>query len=252
MCGCQFSHRRSATLPPSSVPLLRVPSDVVILPPLPAPLHFVDEMIAGEQFKVATIPDERLPKPFFMLPRQHDGILTWIRHSRAAAGSILVPVGTVKSGKTTLLHKVLPGMVVAEHEKQGHSLQRPHFLKMRFPIANTADFAARAVRDHLSRTHLEVVGLPYALAPPAAGQNNIRLMVQDFITVVDALRARGVALWLLIDEFQAPLLADDASESRQLMVALKDVRAGARLGDCVCTGDVHTTGAAFLPRAPCS
>jgi hypothetical protein len=76
---------------------------------LPAPLTFAEECLGGEPMMVASLPlTHSVAAPFYLTPLQHYGLMRFLREPSSIAPQMLMLTGPVKSGKSRIVHDVIP------------------------------------------------------------------------------------------------------------------------------------------------
>lgn len=131
-------------------------------------------------------------------------------------------VGTVKSGKSTLLHTVLPGLIAAEYASGAWPAGRPRPVIFAHTVTSSADaetaaYDLQAALAALGRT----MDVPFNEEPtPRAALANLPAAVAHFAKGV---RHSGGELWLLLDGLQAPQLSSTTLVARIFTEKLKMV-----------------------------
>ena len=219
--------------------------------PLPPPLIFACEDVGGEEMMVASLGpvaerDATAPDvPFFLTLSQHMALIRFTREAPSQRKpQMLMATGAIKSGKTALVHEIVPRLVVAEYLSAGASgalpsaapPRRPVFFKYTFPLGTpAADAASDFVRA------LTLFTLALGLPQPLRVSRTPAEALQDFPHVIEELALRvhasGGVLWLLLDELQAPIVASTPSQASVFMEQFKAaVRLASPCARIVCTG----------------
>jgi hypothetical protein len=129
---------------------------------------------------------------------------------------MLMLTGPVKSGKSRIVHHVLPGMLAARYAAAPSSVRRPVIFRHTFILGAAEERAAETLVAKLQKFAL---GEGISLAKPATP-------VIDDLPSVAAELARGVhqaggELWLLFDELGAPIVASTPAGARLFTQQLK-------------------------------
>ncbi len=83
-----------------------------IFPPLPVPIVFKPIVLDGQDWFVTRLAQQDgVSVPMFLTAAQHGELVRFIRERPKKQPQALMPVGTIKSGKSTILRKLLPGMI---------------------------------------------------------------------------------------------------------------------------------------------
>jgi hypothetical protein len=166
--------------------------------------------------------------PVFLTAAQVVQINRFINEKPSARPQLLMPVGAIKSGKSTLLHKVLPGLLsaaYAEPQRWPAGRGRPVIFSYSFPLGADAEAAALHLHDNLGK-FAAGIGVPFdelkcdPSDKPRRAFNTLPGAIHDFAKRV---RDAGGELWLLWDELQAPILASTPSQADAFTQAFKDV-----------------------------
>jgi hypothetical protein len=170
---------------------------------LPAPLTFAQESVGGELMMVASLPlASSLAAPFYLTPLEHHGLASFLEEPPSIAPQMLMLTGPVKSGKSRIVHDVLPRMLAARYAAAPTTVRRPVIFRHTFILGVAENAAAEGLVTQLQKFALGE-GIP--LAKPAAP------FIVDLPHVAAEL-AQGVhraggELWLLFDELGAPIVA---------------------------------------------
>ena len=111
--------------------------------------------------------------------------------------SSLVLIGPPKCSKTTMLHEVLPRLVVASNPDK-----TPVFVRIVFPLNSTPTAARQQIREELDFVS-NAFGIG-ATMPSAA--TSPTLLVKLVEGIAKGLQKQGRRLWLLIDESQVIII----------------------------------------------
>jgi hypothetical protein len=198
-------------------------------PPLQAPLVFAAEDVGGTPMMVADLAASApVPLPFFLALREHAALQRFLTARPAAARPlalsqprILMLTGTIKSGKTRILHHVIPGMLSAGHAAAAGtpaSRRRPVVFSHTFPLHRpAAECAEHLVGALLVFARAQGVHLP---APPGLPLNQFPQLAA---TLAARVHERGEELWLLLDELGAPIVASEPHSAIVFTLQLKDM-----------------------------
>ena len=224
---------------------------------LPQPLVFTPEVIGGthgrggELMMVATLDDGATHVPIFLTEVQYAALLRFVDEAPSHTPRMLMVDGTIKSGKTTIVHEVMPRLLAARFSAppsppssaplpvrsaspsaapaplpgpHKRVLPRPVIFKYTFPLSGSAADAAhhfmRALGDFATS-----ITVPFSLkATPSESLDRFPAAVAEF---AERVRAGGGELWLLLDELQGPLLsAVDQNEATKFVLQFKQVCRG--------------------------
>jgi len=208
---------------------------------------FHDEDVAGTMLKVAQLPvSPAVTVPFFLTPDQHRVVSDWATRQLSDVPCFLLPVGTVKSGKSTLLDRVLPGIAAAQFEAAGPGARRPVIMYMSLNVSSDAT-ASYDMLVEVVHHACDAFGLPVTLptkSSPWVGAPNFMAHVARQLYDANA------CLWLLIDEFQAPVLHSTSRDRQAFINSFKDV--SRHEGDCVMLWLRCATTPLTRPRLRCA
>lgn len=182
---------------------------------------------------VARLPRKRLSGMYgsiFLSMEEYLELVCFISEdSSQSLAQLLLPVGAIKSGKSTLLLRVIEGLVVAlrrhDAENGGKGISTwppPVFFKFTLLERCTAEKAARTLIGELrefARSH--GIHMP---SPLDSGSAALEMLPGFAGRVVDAFSKTDHQLWLLIDEAQGPILGSDYAHSDEFAQAIKHVR----------------------------
>ena len=193
-----------------------------IFPALPPPLVFTPTKLDGEDWFVTEVVHKRgVSVPVFLTAEQHAGLVRFVNEDPSDLPQALMPVGTIKSGKSTILRKLLPGMIAAEWASRGPSTRsRPVLFHFEFPLSCDAEAAAAHLQNALFMFG-EQINIPFRLAhSPSAALSNLPATILEFAERVDA---GGGELWLLLDELQGPGLGSTPVQAQAFTSMFKKV-----------------------------
>lgn len=173
------------------------------LPDLPPPLSFAPVDLGGELWLEASITRGCHEHPVFLTPLQHKRLVEFIdTPPRSDAHCLLMPVGTVKSGKTTLLREVLPGLVSAAYATRWPAARpKPVLFHYELDWGASAERCAQGMRLELTAFG-DRIGIPFR-----AHSGGLVGLASAVATFAEEVHAGGGELWLLMDELQASELA---------------------------------------------
>ena len=183
--------------------LAAVAKTPVIASELPAPLAFVEERLGGEIMMVASLPlTPSVTAPFYLTPLEHCGLMRFLRESSSIIPQMLMLTGPIKSGKSRIVHDVLPRMLAAQYAAAPATVRRPVIFCHTFDLGAAEEAAAEFLVGRLIEcAHNEGVTL---YKPLTSSLNAMPYVAAELARVVH--RAGG-QLWLLFDELGAPIVA---------------------------------------------
>lgn len=205
-------------------------------PALPSPIVFEHTTIDDQDwFATDIVLQSGVSAPVFLTAAQHAELVRFINERPSTREQALMPVGTIKSGKSTILEKLLPGMIAAAVATRWPSARmRPVLFNYKFPLGRDAEGAAmhfsRALHNFGQR-----INVPFK--PEATGGDaldNLPTNIRDFAELISN---RGGELWLLLDELQGPCLGSTPAMVQHFTHMFKEiVRLVSPLGRIVATG----------------
>ncbi len=159
--------------------------------------------------------------PVFLTQAQHAELVRFIDEVPTQDPQLLMPVGTIKSGKSTVLRRVLPGLLAAAHATRwSDGRKRPVIFTYEFPLGRDALAASVHLMSALAKFGRSV-GVHFEQeATPQDALNNLPAALHEFAARIDA---SGGELWLLLDEVQAPVLGSSPSLASDFTYTLKNV-----------------------------
>jgi hypothetical protein len=193
------------------------------IPPLPAPISFSTIELKSETWLTAEVPlSAGSTAPIFLTSAQHEELLRFIDERPSRRPQLLMPVGTIKSGKSVLLHEVLPGMVAARVSSSHWPDDRlqPVFFRYRFPLMADAEEAAMSLSRALDEFG-KFIKVPFGA--PADAATALDLLPQKLEKFARQVHKSGGELWLLFDEMQGPLLNSTPSMAQEFTHQFKEV-----------------------------
>ena len=181
-----------------AAPHAAVPRACLSRSALPLPLYFVEECVGGVPMMVANLHHSRgLVAPFFLTPAEHAALAHFVGQMPSQTPSFLMLSGTIKSGKTSVLRDIIPGLVAAH---PASAARRPVFFHFAFPLNDHPDEAAAQLTAHLVRF---ARSLGITIAPAEDPRVLFPVLLEEFAQRVDE---EGGTLWLLLDELGAPIV----------------------------------------------
>lgn len=229
-------------------------SGPVTFPPLPPALTLKEITLACETWLETAVPRTTTgitrTAPAFFAEAQIDALRDFIRTQASSTPSVLMIVGTIKSGKSTLLREILPRLIAAEYESIWQPLRtllhkglhestkwqdkrlRPVIFSYCFPLAGDAENAANDLSNALLNFARQI-NVPFDGEPtPGAAFDNLPRNLRKFS---ERIREEGGELWLLLDELQAPGLQSTPSVAARFTSKFKMVRCAASALRCPLT-----------------
>ena len=197
---------------------------------LQAPIFFFAEDVGGTPMMVADLafPSAPAPLPFFLTLREHAALQRFLaarpsadRPLALSLPSMLMLTGAAKSGKSRILHYIIPGMLSAAHAAAAGSprpCRRPEIFSYTFPLYRPAEECAG---------HLVGALLVFASERGLCVQGPWDSPLNQFPSLAAALAARvherGGELWLLLDELGAPGMASEPRGAGVFTLQVKDM-----------------------------
>jgi hypothetical protein len=192
------------------------------LPALPAPMVFSSITLGGEPWFKADVVQRGMTAPIFLTPAQHKELLRFIDEPPSAYPQLFMPVGTFASGKSTVLHELLPGMVAARASSlawPGYR-RKPIIFKYKFPLMADAEQAAMGLSLAL-HTFGEGINIPFDM--PADAAIALVGLPEKLETFAQHVKEAGGELWLLFDEMQGPLLNSTPNMAQKFTHQFKEI-----------------------------
>ena len=186
-----------------AVPVAAAAAEAPISTALPVPLTFAEESLRGEPMMVASLPlTLSVAAPFYLTPLEHYGLVRFLQEPPSIAPQMLMLTGPVKSGKSRIVHDVLPRMLAARYATAPTTVRRPVIFRHTFVLGAAAEAAAEGLVDSLLECALsEGVALrrPYGKG----------LLILPYVAaeLAQGVHQKGGELWLLFDELGAPIVA---------------------------------------------
>ena len=191
-----------------------------IFPPLPVPIVFKPIVLDGKTWFVTHLA-RGVSVPVFLTTAQHAELERFIGEAPNPDPQVLMPVGTIKSGKSTIVRKLLPGMIAAAMAAGWPSTRlRPVLFQYVFPLGRDAKGAAAHLQDALF-SFGKKVNVPFTReSTPASALNMLPSNIGSF---AECIRASGGELWLLLDEVQGPGLGSTPAQAQLFTHMFKEV-----------------------------
>ena len=199
-----------------------------LLAPLPLPLAFEEERLGGEVMMVANLRGSPgpggAPLPFYLTPQEHADVTAFLCERHRFTPQMLLLVGPIKCGKTSLLHTVIPLLLAAQCAAAAlaqAAAPRPVPFSYTFPRALPAEPAA----EHFVCELLAFagrIGIAMEAHPPRSG-SFLDAMPRLAALAAERVRERGGELWLLLDELGAPMAASSPTGACRFTVQLQDL-----------------------------
>ncbi len=184
---------------------------------LPMPLTFAEESVGGEPMMVASLPlTLSVTAPFYLTPLEHFGLMRFLREPSSIAPRMLMLTGPVKSGKSRIVHDVLPRMLAAQYAAAPATVRRPVIFRHTFALGDDEERAAETL---VAKLHKFALSEGIRLAKPATP------FIDDLPNVAAELalgvHLAGGELWLLFDELGAPIVASTPAGASRFTQRLK-------------------------------
>ncbi len=137
---------------------------------------------------------EAIWAPVYFSEEQIDMVRNFIRETPSAHPQALMLVGTIKSGKSTLLHQVLPGLIAAEHASPRWQRRRPRPVIFKYsfpPLGFDAEAAAMDASRALANFARDI-NVPFdAEATPGDALDNLPINLRKFCERIAGAGGRG-------------------------------------------------------------
>jgi hypothetical protein len=170
------------------------------LSPLPPPIEFRASAVAGYQQCDLQENDRILP---FILEPSILPLLDHFVQNMPSSPQYLMICGPVKSGKSTILERIVPGLIARHHQSLGNVGRHPVILSYSFVGHKEPESAAINFCFFLS-THANHLGLN--LVPPVV--NHLDTFDQYVRAFSQAVQDKNGMLVLLLDEIQVCCCVD--------------------------------------------
>jgi len=192
-------------------------------PALPPAMSLTEVTLGGETWMEAEVPRKSTgttrTAPVFFIEQQIDALRNFIREEPTETPKALMLVGTIKSGKSTLLRKVLPGLIAAEyaaaewqplrtllykglHESVRWQPLRPRpvIFTYSFPLGADAETAAMHFCDTVDEFARQI-NVPFTMPTRGSALNKLP---SKLVGLCESIKDSGGEVWLLLDEIQGP------------------------------------------------
>lgn len=157
-------------------------------------MRFDDAELGGEQMVVAALSSG----PFFLRHEQHDMLKMFVcGRQMPDVPKLAVLVGPIKSGKSSVLFNVLPGMIAAHHAAAGGPI--PVIFRFTFPLSHSPSQAATALVREASRF---AAALGFPIGSPVDPDDALYCLGSFMGRLSLGIAKRGGELCLLLDEVQ--------------------------------------------------
>lgn len=164
---------------------------------------------------------ESVQAPIFLTLDQHAELARFIDEEPNQDPQLLMPVGSIKSGKSTVLRRVLPGMLAAAHATRWPAgRKRPVIFMYEFPLGRDALAASVHLMSALAKFGRSIGVRFEQEAAPQDAFNNLPAALHEFASRVSS---AGGELWLLLDEVQAPVLGSTPCVASDFTYTFKTV-----------------------------
>lgn len=164
---------------------------------LPEPIDFIEKFVGDVKMATASVVSNNgEPSPFFLSIDALKQLRDFVVEKPSNQPQLLVLVGPVKSGKTAVLHRILPALIAADH-RDCHS-PRPVILRFSFNLRAGPALAAKQLLDDAAgiaasfRVHVKVPDIEGAYS-------GFAYLMKE---IAEGVQANGGRLWLLLDECQ--------------------------------------------------
>jgi len=159
------------------------------------------------------------PIPYFLSATAFHTLEQFVQVPETHRSQLLLVSGTIKSGKSTLVKSIIPGMVLAAARA---AEPRPVFMHVTLGVRLPAtDAAAQVVVSACSLANAFGIALPESLASYLVAP--LRRMAEVVRALSLELRHRHCMLWLLFDELGAPFTASTPPDMRSFANQFKTV-----------------------------
>lgn len=184
------------------------------LPPPPSAEHRdcdlelrFEEVIVGDTRMLRTpLPFGCETQPFFLGLSQHAGLLASVRPSLRAGGGprLLVLTGPVKCSKSSVLHSILPALIVQEYNRSGlPGGGRPFIVPFTFSCFSSPEVAAQQLEIGLRDA---LAGLGVRIQSHYVAEQALLQLPNTLAHAAQAVHEAGRSLWLLVDECPVSIL----------------------------------------------
>ena len=189
------------------------------------PLRFQRVVVGGVSMMLGwLLREEGCKKPIFLTIEEYGDLCHFLVETpHMDTPQLLVLLGTIKSGKSTLLEVVEPLVAALRLDvPKMQSRPPPVFFKFEFnqrcEAAAAASSLASALRDF---AYLQGIALQVRTSDPL---EHVAAVAEE---VARGMRLSGRALWLLFDEAQGPILGSTVKDADLFLHSFKMVRTDA-------------------------
>jgi hypothetical protein len=184
---------------------------------LPVPLTFAEERLGGEPLMVASLPlTHTVAAPFYLTPLEHSRLVGFLEEPPSRTPQMLMLTGPVKSGKSSIVHDVLPRMLAARYASAPTTVRRPVIFRHTFVLGAAEERAAESLVARLMEcAHKEGVTV---YKPLTSSLDAIPYVAAE---LAQAVHQAGGELWLLFDELGAPIVASTPAGASMFTQQLK-------------------------------
>jgi hypothetical protein len=165
--------------------------------------------------------EQSLKKPIILTLEEYGLLIQFLKQAPLmGAPRMLMLLGTIKSGKRTVLNEVIEPLVLALREDDPGMSRRPPpvFFKFEFDVRCEAEAAARSLVEALMRFARD-----YGIKVTPAIGSELNAMADIAGDVAAAFGRRGHELWMLIDEAQGPIVGSNVRDADEFMMKFKKV-----------------------------
>ena len=144
--------------------------------------------------------------------------MRFLQEPTSIVPQMLMLTGPVKSGKSRIVHDVLPRMLAAQYAADAATVPRPVIFRHTFVQGADEESASQGLVDALlERARKE--GLP--LLRPLPGSKCLLAFPHLAAELAQAVHRAGGKLWLLLDELGAPIVASTPAGASMFTQQLK-------------------------------
>ena len=112
----------------------------------PLPVTFAEESVGGELMMVASLPlTLSMTAPFYLTLLEHYGLMRFLQEPPSIVPQMLMLTGPVKSGKSRIVHDVLPRMLAAQYAAAPTTVRRPVIFRHTFALGASEEFASEGL-----------------------------------------------------------------------------------------------------------
>jgi hypothetical protein len=192
-------------------------------PQLPPPLRPERASLGGEIWLQTEVRlDASRNVPVFYTEEQIDAVRRFICEGPSLGPQALMLLGARKSGKSCLLHRVLPGLIADQYTSGTWQKERslPVIFDYSFPPYADLEATAMDLSRALARFG-RCINVPFDMPPSSRAALNI--LPKNLSMFCERINFAGGELWLLLDEVHAPGLHSTPSEAERFTSKIKSV-----------------------------